>query len=124
MTNRWSDEELAELGPGLRAFVEASPPRGRGFGTCSICGERFRKLRGPRAKHCGVCRLSLRRKKERERVAQRRGVSAAAPLVARKCDVCGGRYRPKRVWQRYCSPACSVRAHRRRLAERQAGAAQ
>ena len=124
MTNRWSDEELAELGPGLRAFVEASLPRGRGIMTCKACGEQFRKLRGPSTKHCWVCRLSLRRKKERERVAHRRGVSATAPLAARKCDTCGGRYRPKRAWQHYCSPACSVRAYRARLAAKQQAEAQ
>jgi hypothetical protein len=39
---------------------------------------------------------------------------APAPTIEmRRCDGCGGDFRPARPWSRFCSPACRLRAHRR-----------
>ena len=39
---------------------------------------------------------------------------APAPTAEmRRCDGCGGDFRPARPWSRFCSPACRLRAHRR-----------
>jgi hypothetical protein len=100
MTLAWTDDEIAELGPGLRQFVEASLPRGRGVRTCSICGEQFRQRGGLRSRHCRECRLRDRRKRERERIARRRGV-AAAPLAARNCEA-GNPDQPQAVFVKRC----------------------
>jgi hypothetical protein len=33
----------------------------------------------------------------------------------RRCDECGGDFRPARPWSRFCRPACRLRAHRSKV---------
>src|SRR5215469_10321938 len=42
---------------------------------------------------------------------------ALAPTIEmRRCDGCGGDFRPARPWSRFCRPSCRLRAHRTRSA--------
>jgi hypothetical protein len=116
----WKQEELDELGPGLRAFVEASiHARAGAHGTCARCGERFRLPRGPRSRWCPICRPIERERTERERLRRR----AKMPAPGRRtCESCGHSYRAARSWSRYCSLACAQKAYRARRQSNQAGA--
>jgi hypothetical protein len=116
----WKREELDELGPGLRAFVEASiHARAGAHGTCARCGERFRLPRGPRSRWCPICRPIERERTERERLRRR----AKMPAPGRRtCESCGHSYRAARSWSRYCSLACAQKAYRARRQSNQAGA--
>lgn len=47
-----------------------------------------------------------------------RETEAPAPAAeTRRCDGCDSDFRPARPWSRFCSPACRLRAHRRRAEE-------
>jgi hypothetical protein len=41
-------------------------------------------------------------------------VSGRSPSDVRVCQECGERFRPKRTWQKQCSPRCRQRAYVRR----------
>ena len=108
----WLREELDELGPGLRAFVEASiPARSHVHAGCARCGERFRLPRGPRSRWCVTCRPIERERAERERLRRRTKMPAPG---RRACESCGHAYQAARSWSRYCSPACAQKAYRAR----------
>jgi len=54
----WSESELAELGPMLRGYIEASLPRRRRTqgAACATCGERFGDHPGRRSRFCPAYR--------------------------------------------------------------------
>jgi len=78
--------------------------------TCHGCGRPmvFDTIRAiPEMVACGLdCRRIISAAKARERRARRRR--------ERHCGDCGGLFMPKRTDARFCSPACRLRAHRRR----------
>ena len=41
-------------------------------------------------------------------------VSGSSPNDVRICQGCGGHFRPKRHWQKQCSPRCRQRAYLKR----------
>jgi hypothetical protein len=41
-------------------------------------------------------------------------VSGSNPNDVRICQGCGGHFRPKRQWQKQCSPRCRQRAYKER----------
>ena len=64
----WSETELAELGPMLRGYVEASLPRGPDAqrAACTNCGEKFGDHPGRRSRFCQACRPQERLRAARE----------------------------------------------------------
>ena len=81
----WTNDELAELGPGLRGFVEASAFRNHGkqYGRCVTCGEPFGSPPGTRSRHCPACRPEAQRLAVREGMRrlrrQRKSTSSPSP---------------------------------------------
>jgi hypothetical protein len=113
MPHNWLPEELDELGPGLRAFIEAPiSARSGTHALCARCGAQFRLPRGPRSRWCGTCRPVERERSERERLRRRAKIPAPGLRV---CEACGYSYRASRSWSKYCSGACAQRAYRGRL---------
>ena len=64
----WSETELAELGPLLRGYVEASLPRKPDAqrAACTSCGEKFGDHPGRRSRFCPECRPQERLRAARE----------------------------------------------------------
>jgi hypothetical protein len=69
MTNtaqRWTPDEIAEFGPALRQFIQASDTTSRMRRTCAGCGEKFRCWRGRPSRFCATCRPQQRALAERK----------------------------------------------------------
>jgi hypothetical protein len=64
----WSESELAELGPMLRGYIEASLPRKRDArrAACATCGELFGNHPGRPSRFCPACRGQERLRAARE----------------------------------------------------------
>jgi hypothetical protein len=64
----WTEAELAELGPMLRSYVEASLLRKRDphRAGCATCGEVFSNHPGRRSRFCPACRPQERLRAARE----------------------------------------------------------
>ena len=70
----WSESQLAELGPMLRGYIEASFPRKRDaqHSACTNCGDKFGNHPGRRSRFCPACRPQDRLRAAREGMRRRR----------------------------------------------------
>ena len=111
MTNtpgKWTPEEIAELGPLLRSYIEGSGTTSAKRLTCRCCGERYRCWRGRPSPFCATCRPEQRALAGR----RRRRHPVFEPRV---CAACEQQFWPRRSWAKNCTPACAQRAYRQRV---------
>jgi hypothetical protein len=79
----WSENELAELGPMLRGYIEASLPRkcDNPLAACATCGEKFGNHPGLRSRFCPACRPQERLRAAREGMRRLRATATIECVV-------------------------------------------
>jgi hypothetical protein len=113
MAGKWTADEIAELGPLLRQYVQASlrvDTTSEKRRTCACCGEKFRRQRGRPSPFCATCKPEQRALAERNRLALRHH----HVIEPRICTGCGQKFQAQRRWAKYCCAACAQRAYRQR----------